>query len=162
MDWTGLAAAKQRSRADAAATAHGDNGMLFVGSFEFVNGFREEDGAGTAEGMAEGAADAAPTGSQSLLAACGAPVTIPSSAPAQPILKTRHRPLVAAMKSGSGVQLTYGKAEKGLSFQPAILPVLPRLLYRRGEVSYMEAECSRSGLLKTYRLDRIHRVAPLR
>jgi len=109
------------------------------------------------EACAEGLAEGAP----GLLAASGAPVTIPSAAPAQPILKTRHRRLVEALKTGSVVQLTYGKAERGLSSQPAILPVLPRLLYRRGKVSYMEAECSRSGLLKTYRLDRIHRVAPL-
>jgi DNA polymerase-3 subunit epsilon len=111
------------------------------------------------EGAGVSGSDAgSPEGSSSLLAASGSPVTIPSAAPAEPILKTRHRRLVEALKTGSGVQLTYGSKDRA----PSNLPVLPRLLYRRGKVSYMEAECSRSGLLKTYRLDRIHRVAPLR
>jgi hypothetical protein len=38
------------------------------------------------------------------------------------------------------------------------LPVTPRLLFEQGERAYLEAECARSGLIKTYRLDRVQRV----
>ena len=38
------------------------------------------------------------------------------------------------------------------------LAVEPRLLYQNDGKGYLEAECVRSGLLKTYRLDRIHKI----
>ena len=41
---------------------------------------------------------------------------------------------------------------------PARLEVLPRFLFERRDKGYLEAECRRSGTLKTYRLDRVHRV----
>ena len=34
----------------------------------------------------------------------------------------------------------------------------PRLLFTMGERDYLEAECVRSGTLKTYRLDRVQRI----
>jgi hypothetical protein len=51
------------------------------------------------------------------------------------------------------VTLVYG--EEGA---PARLPVAPRLLFTLGERGYLEAECVRSGTLKTYRLDRVQRI----
>ena len=52
--------------------------------------------------------------------------------------------------------LRYGDSDE----IPARLAVYPKLLYQAGERGYLEAECEASGLLKTYRLDRIQRVEP--
>ena len=52
------------------------------------------------------------------------------------------------------VDLVYG----GEGETPSPLPVRPRLTYQWKEKAYLEGECLRSGLLKTYRLDRVHRV----
>jgi hypothetical protein len=37
--------------------------------------------------------------------------------------------------------------------------VRPRVLFELGRKAYLEAECQRSGTLKTYRLDRVQRVS---
>jgi len=74
-------------------------------------------------------------------------------------LRPRRRPallrrLERARSGDQSVWIVYGE-EQGA---PARLEVRPRLLYRAGPKGYVEAECVRSGLLKTYRLDRVHRV----
>jgi hypothetical protein len=43
---------------------------------------------------------------------------------------------------------------------PVPLPVYPRLVYKLRDRGYLEGECANAGILKTYRLDRIQRVAP--
>jgi predicted DNA-binding transcriptional regulator YafY len=63
------------------------------------------------------------------------------------------RQLEEARVGAVQVQLVYGAGAS-----PASLRVLPRFLFDRGGHGYMEAECQMSGLLKTYRIDRIQRV----
>ena len=85
----------------------------------------------------------------------GIPITLATSLPARPNRRPAHlRALEAARSSERSVVLTYGKKTE----PPARLEVLPRLLFRQKDKSYLEGECARSGLLKTYRLDRIHRI----
>jgi len=90
-----------------------------------------------------------------LLAQCGTPVTIPGYIPGPARMKPRLRPLTEAVRNGDEVTLLYGGSDSGV---PSSLNVLPRLLYERHKKSYLEAECSRTGLLKTYLLDRIQKV----
>jgi predicted DNA-binding transcriptional regulator YafY len=52
------------------------------------------------------------------------------------------------------VTLLYGDA----GAPPAPLPVVPWLIFEQGDHDYLEAECCRSGRLKTYRLERIQRL----
>jgi len=82
-----------------------------------------------------------------------APVTIHGHRPKSPAPTRRVRQLEAARMDANEVELVYGS--KGT---PATLPVVPRFLFERGGHGYLEAECQRSGLLKTYRIDRIQRV----
>jgi DNA polymerase-3 subunit alpha (Gram-positive type) len=84
---------------------------------------------------------------------CGDPVTIPSSAPRLPKISPRLRFLEEACRAGARVTILYGENEG-----PSRLSILPRILFESRRRGYMEAECARSGLLKTYRLDRVHRV----
>ena len=96
---------------------------------------------------------------QSLLALSGRPITIAEQRPTGPgTMKQRWRPLVAAC-DGLGepeVTLVYGSDGEA----PVELPVAPRLMYSAHKKGYLEAECVASGMLKTYRLDRIQRVLP--
>ena len=89
-----------------------------------------------------------------LLELAGLSQTLASCTPLRP----RRRPaLVRALDrarlSGTSVWLRYGADDS-----PARLGVLPRLLYRNHDKDYLEGECSQSGTLKTYRLDRIQRI----
>jgi DNA polymerase III epsilon subunit family exonuclease len=93
-----------------------------------------------------------------LLAEAGASVSIASSSPRlRGKLKPRLRALQRACGERSPVTLVYS-ANAAEDAQPVPLPVLPHLLFELGEKSYLEAQCRSSGLLKTYRLDRIHRI----
>lgn len=96
----------------------------------------------------------------SLLAACGTrshAASLATATPSTPRTKTRWRPLEDAVASGDSraVEILYGESVLG---SHARLPVVPRLLYRRGDGDYLEAECARTGILKTYSLDRVLRV----
>jgi len=93
-------------------------------------------------------------GPAELAARCGAPLTIEGAFPIAPRLQRRLRPLEAATRDGIEVTLVYGEGEES----PAQLTVRPRFLYRRNKNGYLEAECQRSGTLKTYRLDRVQKV----
>jgi DNA polymerase III epsilon subunit-like protein len=93
--------------------------------------------------------------STELLAQASPPITIPGTAPRTPRLKQRHRALEPACREDRPVDLHYGDSAER---EPAWLAVKPRILYATKQRSYLEAECARSGLLKTYRLDRIRRV----
>lgn len=73
--------------------------------------------------------------------------------PRAPRLSPRLRPLEAAVRERAHVVLLYGGEGPA-----APLRVAPRLLFESGDKGYMEAECLRSGMLKTYRLDRVQRV----
>lgn len=88
-----------------------------------------------------------------LLARSGNRLTLRSAAPRTPRIPTRLRALSHACRDRSRVTLLYG--EEGA---PARLPVAPRLLFTMGERDYLEAECVRSGTIKTYRLDRVRRI----
>jgi DNA polymerase III epsilon subunit family exonuclease len=90
-----------------------------------------------------------------LVQAAGAPITIAWCRPRlRSMLKPRHRPLERACVTRERVTLIYGDNESA----PVPLSVLPRVLYDLGERSYLEAECLSSGTIKTYRLDRVHKV----
>ena len=90
-----------------------------------------------------------------LLASSKRPRTISNWAPGPPRkFPRRLRPIETALADGENVVLLYGAEE------PAQLGVRPRMLYRDGANDYLEGECESSGLLKTYRLDRIQRVLP--
>ncbi len=88
-----------------------------------------------------------------LLALHGAPITIAGSKPRSPRIAPRLRPLEEACRNGMRVSILYGE-EAGL----ARLSLTPKILFESKRRSYLEAECARSGLLKTYRLDRIHKI----
>jgi DNA polymerase III epsilon subunit-like protein len=88
------------------------------------------------------------------LAGRGRPMTVASRGPSEPRLSQRLRPLQRAAGEGALVTLLYGDG----SGSPVPLKVLPKLLYDHKGVGYLEGECQRSGLLKTYRLDRVRKV----
>ena len=84
----------------------------------------------------------------------GGKTTFRGSRPRSPRLTQRLRPLEAACRDRTRITVVYGDGAAA----PARLPIVPHLVFASGERSYLEAECVRSGLLKTYRLDRIQRV----
>lgn len=90
---------------------------------------------------------------EGLLALCGTRVSIATSAPRTPRIPPRLRPIEEACRTGSRLLMLYGE-ESGL----ARLAVSPRILFESKRRGYMEAECARSGLLKTYRLDRVQKI----
>ncbi len=92
-----------------------------------------------------------------LLQYSGSHSTISGETPEQPKLNQRTRPLKRACLDRTSVRLTYGAP----SATASLLEVRPRLLFRSQQRSYLEAECGRTGILKTYRLDRIQRVSSL-
>jgi DNA polymerase III epsilon subunit family exonuclease len=93
-----------------------------------------------------------------LLMGRAGPLTITGAMPRRPGRPpSRVRQLERAQQDGAAVRLLYG--EKGTT--PAPLEVTPRLLYQERQRGYLEGECASSGLLKTYRLDRIQRIDPL-
>lgn len=83
----------------------------------------------------------------------GAAITFESAMPRPARLSPRLRALEEACRTQKRVTLVYG--EEG---QVAHLSVSPRLLFQHDKKNYLEAECARSGLLKTYRLDRVQQV----
>lgn len=93
--------------------------------------------------------------STALLTRCGAPLSIASAGPRVPRLAPRLRPLEHACDDRSRVTLAYGDDEG--TFE---LPVAPRLLFTMQDRGYLEAECLKTGILKTYRLDKVRRVVP--
>jgi DNA polymerase III epsilon subunit family exonuclease len=98
-----------------------------------------------------------PTTLAGLIAAAGASTSIADCQPrVRALLKQRHRPLEHAIQSREPVTLVYGETDTS----PVPLSVLPRVLYDMGARSYLEAECLASGTIKTYRLDRVHKVHP--
>jgi DNA polymerase III epsilon subunit-like protein len=94
----------------------------------------------------------APSTWSDVFARC-APITFATSAPKKPRVPQRLRALEQACRERDRVTLVYGETQE-LSH----LCVTPRLLFEQGERAYLEAECARSGLIKTYRLDRVQRV----
>ena len=90
-----------------------------------------------------------------VLAAGGRPLGLAALGPRAAKTSPRHRSLERARVEGRRVAVLYG-GEEGEA--PARIEVVPRFLFGRGEHGYMEAECVASGLLKTYRLDRVRKV----
>ena len=90
-----------------------------------------------------------------LMQAAGGPLTVQACAPrVRAMLRSRHRSLERACRTRERVTLVYGDGQSA----PVPLPVMPRVLYDMGDRSYLEAECLASGTIKTYRLDRVHKV----
>jgi DNA polymerase III epsilon subunit-like protein len=83
----------------------------------------------------------------------GQPIQTQAAIPAAPRLAPRLCELEQACREKRRVVLVYGE-------EPALsrMTVLPRILFQHDRKGYLEAQCTRSGLLKTYRLDRIHEV----
>jgi len=108
------------------------------------------------EECAERAADpdGTPAPVADLLTRCGAPLTIESRAPRTPHLARRLRPLESARVAGEPVTVLYGTGADA----PAAVQLAPLFFFERGGNDYLEAECQSSGLLKTYRLDRVRKV----
>lgn len=98
--------------------------------------------------------DGIPATMADLLTRCGPPLTIESRAPRTPHLARRLRPLESARIAGEGVTVLYGAGAEA----PATVRFAPRFFFERGGNDYLEAECQSSGLLKTYRLDRVRKV----
>jgi DNA polymerase-3 subunit epsilon len=91
-----------------------------------------------------------------LLTQCGAPLTIESRTPRTPHLARRLRPLESSRLAEEPATVLYGAGADA----PATVKLAPRFFFERGGNDYLEAECQSSGLLKTYRLDRIRKVLP--
>lgn len=89
-----------------------------------------------------------------LLSYSGRPLTFTSAAPGSPRFPRRIRGLGANLDSGEEITVLYGSSGE----QPATLSVRPRFAYRRRDKDYLEAECCHSGILKTYRLDRVLKI----
>ena len=105
--------------------------------------------------LEECAARAETSSASELLAQCGSPVTIQGYIPSPARMKPRLRPLQEALNNQEEVRLLYGGGDTGA---PSSMDVMPRLLYERHKKSYLEAECLRTGMLKTYLLERIQKV----
>ena len=88
-----------------------------------------------------------------LLALCPPPISVASAAPRAPRIAPRLRPIEDAVRARGRITVLYGEAE-----ELSRLSVQPRILFESRRRGYMEAECMRSGLLKTYRLDRVRRI----
>jgi DNA polymerase III epsilon subunit family exonuclease len=94
-----------------------------------------------------------PATAADLLGLCAPLVTVASAAPRLPRLSPRLRPIEEALRSRARITVLYGEAE-----EVSRLSLQPRILFESRRRGYMEAECARSGLLKTYRLDRVRRI----
>lgn len=86
------------------------------------------------------------------------PITVAGHTPRPPRIPRRLRAIEGAVREGETLNLLYSGGN-GIT---STLPVLPRFLFERKQKGYLEAECLRSGLLKTYLLDKIKGVAPAR
>lgn len=86
------------------------------------------------------------------------PITVAGHTPRPPRIPARLRALERAVQDGEALELLY----TGATGAASALPVLPQFLFERKQKGYLEAECLRSGLLKTYLLDKIKGIAPAR
>ncbi len=99
-------------------------------------------------------------GEAELLRHASLPGTLLSAAPRLPRRHQAHvHRLEAARREHAAVEILYGDPRDA---SVSRLPVLPRLVYQWKDKAYLEGECRRSGLLKTYRLDRVRRVEAAR
>lgn len=90
-----------------------------------------------------------------LVADAGIGATLATTAPPRPTRRPSIvRALERAARADEPVRILYGSGDA----TPAPLDVRPRMVYRGKKHSYLEGECAQSGLLKTYRLDRVHKV----
>lgn len=83
------------------------------------------------------------------------PTSIAQRMPGSPARKpSLCRRLEIARSLEQSIIFMYGDKNQ----PPARVEVTPRLLYRANQHDYLEAECQRSGMLRTYRVDRIIKV----
>lgn len=83
----------------------------------------------------------------------GQPIKTQAAIPCAPRLAPRLSELEQACRDKRRVVLVYGEESA-----TSRVTVQPRLLFQHDRKGYLEALCARSGMLKTYRLDRIHEV----
>jgi DNA polymerase III epsilon subunit-like protein len=96
-------------------------------------------------------------GAAGLLERAGLPLRLADAGPRAPRRRrARVQALVRAARDAASVTLIYGEPGE----EPARLAVTPRLVYEMSAKGYLEGLCGRSGLLKTYRIDRIQKVLP--
>lgn len=69
-------------------------------------------------------------------------------------LPDRFRALVEALEAGQPVTISYAGGSKGTA--PRV--VSPRAFYKRYGLTYMEAECDKDRIVKSFRLDRILKI----
>ena len=94
-------------------------------------------------------------GFEQLIAWSAKPTSIAQRMPGSPARKpSLCRKLEAARSLDQSIIFMYGDKSQ----PPARVEVTPRLLYRANQHDYLEAECQRSGTLRTYRVDRIIKV----
>ncbi|MDA1266023.1 MAG: exonuclease domain-containing protein [Planctomycetota bacterium] len=84
------------------------------------------------------------------------PLTIAGRQPRGARMSPRLRPLERAIAEDVPVILLYALEDAAA----VPIEVHPRFLYQRNGKSYLEGECLRSSLLKTYLLERIRKVLP--
>jgi DNA polymerase-3 subunit epsilon len=94
-------------------------------------------------------------GAAGLLELAGLPLRLADAGPKAPRRRrARVGALLRAARDAQSVTLIYGEPGE----EPARLAVSPRLVYEMGDKGYLEGLCARSGLLKTYRIDRVQKV----
>ncbi|MEM7310499.1 MAG: exonuclease domain-containing protein [Planctomycetota bacterium] len=97
----------------------------------------------------------AAVGAADLLDRCGLPLRIADSGPRAPRRqRARVQALERAAREGAEITLVYGEQGE----EPSRLPVRPKLVYQLNDRGYLEGECSRSGSIKTYRIDRMQKI----
>jgi DNA polymerase III epsilon subunit-like protein len=91
---------------------------------------------------------------ENLRGQCGALLTCDRATPRAPRINRRLRPIEHALQDEADIVLVYGDTRQA----PINLAVTPRFLYQRHKTGYLEGICHKTGTLKTYRLDRVHKV----
>ncbi len=83
------------------------------------------------------------------------PLTIASRAPERAKMSPRLRPIEAAIRDTRPIKLMYGEAHT----YP--IECHPRMLYQSHAKGYLEAECPKTGELRTYLLSKVRKAIPL-
>ncbi|MDF1839648.1 MAG: hypothetical protein P1V35_17410, partial [Planctomycetota bacterium] len=83
------------------------------------------------------------------------PLTIASRGPERAKMSPRLRPIEAAIRDTRPIKLMYGE---GHTYP---IEVHPRMLYQSHAKGYLEAECPKTGELRTYLLSKVRKAIPL-
>ncbi len=83
------------------------------------------------------------------------PLTIASREPERAKMSPRLRPIEAAMRDERPIEVMYGESHT----YP--IQLKPKMLYQSHAKGYLEAECPKSGELRTYLLNKVRKVKVL-